>query len=161
MTIFEWASRYGVGGTALNELLTLIEGQDCAGPRLPTAFKTEEAVQSALQIEAPRRGCSLWRNNSGALKDETGRLIRYGLGHTSAKTNEHWKSSDLIGIFPRMITPDMVGSIFGQFAAVEVKTPGWKKPSNDRERAQARFLGNVTALGGFATFAQSEKDVFQ
>jgi hypothetical protein len=159
-TIFEWAQRNGVSNAALLELTGLLGVPRVLPKSAPTHYRSEEAVQSALQIAAPYRGCELWRNNSGACTDDKGRLIRYGLGNVSARVNENWKSSDLIGIFPRLITADMVGTVVGQFAAVECKEPGWKKPKNDHERAQARFLSSVAALGGFATFAQSPEDVF-
>lgn len=162
MTVFEWAMRHGISTVALHELLSVITPTRGIPPE-PAAsrFQSEAAVQADLQIEASRRGGELWRNNNGALKDETGRLIRYGLGNTSAAISSEFKSSDLIGIFPRMITPDMVGSVIGQFAAVEVKKPGWKKPSDDREHAQARFLSTVVALGGYGRFAQATGDVFK
>ena len=159
-TIHEWAMRHGVGQAAITELLTMLDVPRVLPQFTGTPLKTEEAVQSHLQVEAPRRGAELWRNNNGALKDETGRMVRYGLGNISSRVSENWKSSDLIGIFPRLITSDMVGQIIGQFAAVEVKEPGWRKPKNDRERAQARFLTTVALLGGHAQFAQSVGDVF-
>lgn len=154
----EWAARHRISAAALAELRALLNPSRPASA--PTAYTSEDAVQSGLQLTASAAGCELWRNNSGALKDERGRLIRFGLGNTSASVSEHWKSSDLIGIFPRVITGDMVGRTIGQFAAVEVKAPGWKKPTNDRERAQERFLMSIRAMGGFASFAQSVGDVF-
>ena len=126
-----------------------------------TRGASEESVVMALQLEASRRGCELWRNNSGALKNERGQMIRFGLGNTSPTLNARWKSSDLIGIFPRLITADMVGQRIGQFAAIEVKKPGWSKPTDDREIAQQRFIASVIAMGGYAQFAQDVKDVFR
>lgn len=119
---------------------------------------TEAQVQAAIRLESMRRNQPLWRNNSGACTDDVGRLIRYGLGNDSAKLNAVWKSSDLIGITPVRIGFEHVGRTFGVFTAIEVKKPGWKAPSNDRERAQSRFLENVGQLGGFGGFAASIED---
>lgn len=145
--VTEWASRHGVGPEALSELLTLLD--PTTGERQDAAENTEAGVQARLILEAPKRGCALWRNNSGACFDDTGRLIRYGVGNTSKKLNDVWKSSDLIGI-----------AADGKFLAVEVKAPGWKSPKNARERAQASFLGTVRSRGGYGLFAQSVLDVF-
>lgn len=161
-TIFEWANAWGIGQAAVADLLAIL---DPARPALVPAGEaaSEAAVQAELQIEAPRRGGALWRNNSGACVDDTGRQVRYGLANTSAKINAHFKSSDLIGITPKLITAQDVGAILGIFTAVEVKEPGWKGPrkGNDREQAQNNFLKTVRAMGGIGMFAQSKGDVFR
>jgi hypothetical protein len=160
MTVFEWAVKHDIGQTALSELMLVLDPP--RGERTTmTTENTEEAVQANLQLEGARRGVSLWRNNSGALKDDRGRLVRYGLANTSSRINDVFKSSDLIGIWPVRITSTHVGRTFGIFTAVEVKEPGWKNPRNDRERAQGAFHQCVRGLGGFATFAQATGDVFQ
>ncbi len=157
-TIFEWANAWGISQAAVADLLAIL---DPARPALVPAggAESEAAVQAELQIEAPRRGGSLWRNNNGACVDDTGRQVRYGLANTSAKINAHFKSSDLIGITP----VEHAGRIFGVFTAVEVKEPGWKgpRPGNDREQAQNNFLKTVRAMGGIGMFAQSKGDVFR
>lgn len=101
----------------------------------------EAAVQAEVRLEAARRGVLLWRNNSGALKDETGRLVRYGLGNDSTQTNRVMKSADLIGIGPG-----------GIMHAYEVKRPGWKYTGTEREVAQLAFLDLVRSRGGVAAF---------
>lgn len=158
MTVFEWAVKHGVNQTALGELLAVL---DPVRPAAVSAgsMKSEAAVQAALQIEAAKRGGALWRNNSGACVDQDGRQVRYGLGNTSAKLNDHFKSSDLIGI-----TPMQIGSqIVGVFTAIEVKSPGWHGPreNHDREKAQNNYLTAVRAMGGIGKFAQSVGDVYQ
>ena len=161
-TIYEWASRWPISQVAFAELLAIL---DPARPALVPAgaAESEAAVQAELQIEAPRRGGSLWRNNNGACVDDGGRQVRYGLANTSAKINEHFKSSDLIGITSRVVTSGDVGAVWGIFTAVEVKEPGWKgpRPSNKREQAQNNFLKTVRAMGGIGMFAQSKGDVFR
>lgn len=139
MNISEWCAKHP---QAWADLWSII------GPASTSSEGGSEArVQSALRLTAANLSYSLWRNNSGACTDETGRLVRYGLGNDSARFNKVWKSSDLIGIGPG-----------GRFVAVEVKAPGWKGPSNERERAQANFLANVQALGGIGIFATSVND---
>lgn len=119
-------------------------------------FDSESEVQQQVQIEAMKLKCNLMRNNSGALKDETGRLVRYGLGNVSKTHNDKIKSSDLIGFTQLTIKPEHVGMTLAVFTAVEVKRPDWK-PSmlNAREAAQNAFIQWVKMCGGFAGFATS------
>ena len=116
---------------------------------------SEAAIQQLIRAEAPRIGVTMWRNNQGACYDESKRLVRYGLGHDSAQLNARWKSSDLIGITPMVITPELVGCTVGVFTAVEVKHEAWSTPSNDREHAQKAFIDDVIKYGGLAGFANS------
>ena len=134
-TLEQWAARHGVSALALNELRTMYDAP-------PTDATTGEAkVQADLRIAAAQHGCSLWRNNSGAATDDTGRVVRYGLENISKKLNAVFKSPDLIGVGPG-----------GRFMAVEVKEPGWRGPSTDHEHAQANFLRTVEAMGGIGMF---------
>jgi hypothetical protein len=146
MTLSEWASRWGCSGQALSELMQIVASTPDATHQSGTGG-SEAALQSTLRVHAPTLGFALWRNNNGACRDDTGRLIRYGLGNDSAKLNKRWKSSDLIGVGPG-----------GRFVAVEVKSPGWHTPRNEREHAQANFINTVRALGGCAGFATSVVD---
>ncbi len=95
-----------------------------------------------------------WRNNSGACTDETGRLIRYGLGNDSAQLNAEIKSSDLIGITPVQAYVEGIGwTVLGVFTALEIKPSGWSlRPGDKRGLAQAKFHDIVKANGGFAGF---------
>lgn len=103
---------------------------------------SEAATQAQIRVEASRLGFAMWRNNNGACKDDTGRMIRFGLGNDSERLNKVWKSADLIGIGPG-----------GRFVACEVKRPGWQRPENDRDRAQEAMLLQVNQLGGIGFFA--------
>ena len=112
---------------------------------------TEADVQDACVLLAPRYGARLWRNNSGALKDAGGRLVRFGLGNVSAQLNRVWKSSDLIGRTAR-----------GRFVAVECKPPGWSILGHrltDHELAQLAFLMDVAWSGGLATFCSDPRQL--
>jgi len=118
--------------------------------------------QQLIRLESERRGTPLLRNNSGACLDSTGRMVRYGLGNDSQKTNAVFKSSDLIGIWPVMVTPEMVGRTLGVFLAVEVKPLGWTlRPGDDRAQGQAAFGKWVTDHGGIFMFATKPEDVWK
>lgn len=121
--------------------------------------ESESRVQSLVRLRAASQGNKLLRNNSGALPDQTGRIIRYGLGNDSAALNAVYKSPDLIGWTTVTVTPDIIGQRLAVFTAVECKGSDWRgTPRNDRERAQAAFLQDVTNAGGIAGFAGSESD---
>jgi len=119
--------------------------------------KPESTVQQEIQIEAKYFNCDLMRNNSGALKDDTGRPVRYGLGNISKEHNDRIKSSDLIGFTKVVITPDMVGKTVAIFTAIECKEECWNedKKLDARETAQQAFIIWIKANGGFAGFANS------
>lgn len=121
----------------------------------------EASVQQRIRLEAARRNTPLLRNNNGACYDDTGRLIRYGLGNDSKKINDDFKSSDLIGIWPVVVTPQMVGNVHGLFFAVECKPTGWKfRESDKRAVAQKAFGDWVLARGGHFTFATKPEEVW-
>jgi hypothetical protein len=153
--IVQWAIRHGVSHVALAELRQLM-GVDKSTDVASDTGKSEAAVQTAVRLEASRVGARLWRQNVGACKDDTGRMIRYGLCNDSAALNKRIKSSDLVGIRPVIITPDMVGHTIGQFIAREIKKPSWHYTGTDREKAQLAFGELVISLGGDFAFANSE-----
>ena len=90
----------------------------------------ESNIVAECMVALSKAGCTVFRNNTGALPDRTGRIVRYGLAVGS---------SDVIGW-----TPD------GRFLAVECKT--------DTGRAtepQDRFIAAVNRSGGRAGIARS------
>lgn len=116
----------------------------------------ESDVQQLIQIDAVNYNCILMRNNSGALKDIDGRVVRFGLGNISNKHSDKIKSSDLIGLTRITITPDMVGHTVAVFTAIEIKSPTWKSsPTDKRERAQRAFTDWIKNCGGISGFANS------
>lgn len=121
-------------------------------------MKDESTVQQEVQIIAKHYRCHLMRNNSGALLDDTGRLVRYGLGNSSKQHQERVASSDLIGFTQVEITPDMVGKTLAIFTAIEVKKEAWNenKKFDKRETAQSNFIEFIKLMGGFAGFANSQ-----
>lgn len=129
-------------------------------------MKPESTVGQEVQIAAMHFKCNLMRNNSGAFKDETGRLVFFGLGNISPKRSKEIKSSDYIGITEVLITPEMVGRTLGVFTAVEVKEEAWNpnKKFDERENAQHNFIKWVISKGGYAGFVHKVdilKDIFR
>ena len=113
---------------------------------------TPEAFVSAkIREEAPTLGLILFRNNSGAMTDAKGRMLRFGLGNDSQAACRKRKSSDLIGVW----------SPYGVFVAIEVKRPGWVFKGTPREVAQQNFINEINESGGIAFFASSWKEVYQ
>ena len=143
-----WAAEYGVAPEALDELRAILTTEH-TDPE-PAAGQSEAAVQTAIRLEATRAGARLWRNNVGAYKAPDGSFVRYGLANESKKMNDRFKSSDLIGINPILITPAHVGKIIGQFVAREVKAGGWTFKNTARERAQLNFVEFIAGMGGDA-----------
>jgi hypothetical protein len=118
-------------------------GHATSGNRGSSGRSDELAVQNAIRLAAGRGDTRLFRNNTGALKDPNGRLVRYGLCKGS---------SDLIGYRTVTITPDMVGQQLAVFAAIEVKDRGAPTPE------QLHFIAQVKAAGGLAGVARSVAD---
>lgn len=116
---------------------------------------SERSVQEQIQIAASKHGHRLWRNNSGAFKDESGRWVYFGLGNVSKKHNAEIKSSDLIGFTMVKITKQMVGMELPIFTATEVKESKWTFKETAREIAQDKFLNIVKVKNGIASFANS------
>lgn len=73
---------------------------------------SEHEIQQRIRLACGRGPVRLWRNNTGALVDQQGRFVRFGLCKGS---------SDLIGLRALEITPEMVGQRLAQFVALEVK----------------------------------------
>ena len=113
----------------------------------------EADIQARIRLAASEKGWRLWRNNVGVMLDSRGVPVRYGLANDSKQVNAKIKSADLIGIKPILITPDMVGSIIGQFVCRECKRSGWKyNPRDAHEVAQMKWCELVLLLGGDAAF---------
>lgn len=105
---------------------------------------SEQVIQQQIRLELSRGPVRLWRNNTGALRDQRGQLVRYGLCQGS---------SDLIGYRSVEITADMVGTTIAQFVAVEVKGPEGR-PTPE----QQAFLRQVASAGGLAGIARCIAD---
>lgn len=155
MTLEQWAIKWGIPYAAIDDLRRDF-GLVNIDPTPPPKGNNEAAVQAKVRLEASRLGGRLWRNNVGATMDERGNFIRYGLANDSKQMNEVIKSSDLIGIRPILITPQLVGCTIGQFMAREIKEPTWNYSATKREQAQLKFLELIKSMGGDASFATGE-----
>ena len=159
MTLKDWQARWGdhIPAQALAELVGILS--PVMPSPAPTARLSEAAGAAQIRLAAGRDGVPLFRNNSGAMTDQTGRLIRFGLGNESPALNARWKSSDLIGILPVVVQPSHVGQTLGVFLAVETKKPGWRlTPGDKRGLRLAAFLQSVRGFGGVGGFCCTADD---
>lgn len=151
MTIEEWCVRWGVPHAAYYELLAIARA--LPDPPASGSSRSEAAVSSDLLLETgARRDLLLFRNNVGALKDERGVPVRYGLANESPAQNKIIKSADFIGIYRRKIGPQDVGTFIGQFVSTEAKREGWRYSGQGRERAQMAWATIINSMGGRAVF---------
>lgn len=107
-------------------------------------MSSEQTIQQRIRLALSRGPVRLWRNNTGALRDQRGQLVRYGLCQGSA---------DLIGYRSVVVTPEMVGQRIAQFTAVEVKAA-----TGSTTPEQEAFLRLVAEAGGVAGVARSVDD---
>jgi hypothetical protein len=152
-----WARRHGVSSQAMAELAGVLSA--VPAPPRDVAPQSEAATQTDIRLAVPRYGGTVWRNNVGVLKDETGTPVRYGLANDSQRVNRQVKSSDLIGFFPFTVGAQHVGRRLAIFTAIECKAAGWTWRGDAREEAQRRFLQLVEAGGGIGTFARGTDDL--
>ena len=153
MSLLSWALRHHVSPAALNDLqIELGLLTPALPPDAPAHGKGEAFVQSAAVLAASRQGIRAFRNNSGAFQNDSGQLVRFGLGNTSAAVNAVLKSSDLIGWRPVRITPEMVGYRIAQFWGREAKEPGWQYTGKGREVQQKAFIDMGNAEGADLAF---------
>ena len=96
-------------------------------------MRTESNILNDCLIALSESGCTVWRNNTGVLKDANGRPIKFGLCVGS---------SDIIGM-----------SKDGLFLAVECKTLTGKASAD-----QERFMSRVRARGGRAGIARTAQE---
>lgn len=149
-----WMIRHQISAAAMAELAHLTGlFNPIPVPPPPGSQRTEGYVQSLIRLEAPRAGVYLFRNNVGALKDEDGRVVRYGLANDSKALNEKLKSHDLIGVRPVTITQAHLGCTIGQFVSRECKPADWTYTGTPREVAQNAWALLINAQGGDAKFA--------
>ena len=106
-------------------------------------LSNEAVVQNKIRLALGNGKIRLFRNNTGALTDIKGRLVKFGLCKGS---------SDLIGFKTITITPDMVGQNVAVFSAIEVKDKG--KATDD----QKKFINIIKKAGGLAGVARDIKD---
>lgn len=102
---------------------------------------SEQELQQRIRLELGQGPVRLWRNNVGALRDERGRLVSYGLCRGS---------SDLIGLRQLTIGPEHLGQCLAVFAAIEIKAQRGRPTAE-----QQQFVAMVQQLGGLAGVVRS------
>lgn len=167
-TFNQWAARHPQAAAELQELLGAVPWPATEH----TDGKSEAWAQQQIRMQWARqsvvdkhgveyRGIA-WRNNVGVTPakcpdcGEKQRPVRYGLSNESPAQNERFKSHDVIGIVPRLIKPEDVGSVIGQFGSAEAKRPGWVYTGRGREEGQATWGALIQRSGGYATFSTGE-----
>lgn len=151
----EWAAKWGIPAEAIADLESLT-GIDPKIKEVKEPGASETRIQSQCRLRADEQGNFLLRNNVGALKDDRGVPVRYGLMNDSKQLNKVIKSADLIGGRKVLITPAMVGHTILQFYSVEVKEADWKfNPNDEHEKAQLAWANYINARGGYAQFASN------
>jgi hypothetical protein len=127
----------------------------------PEAKATIEVRESASLLKS-----RVFRNNSGGCEDETGRMIRFGLGNTGEKNTNELKFGDYVGATSIVITPDMVGQTIGVFTNLEIKPDGHMQKTlsaasrlGSREYYQWKTCEFVKDIGGLAGFVCNGDDV--
>lgn len=114
---------------------------------MASSSPNEHEIQQRIRLACGRGPVRLWRNNTGALVDQQGRFVRFGLCKGS---------SDLIGLRSLEITTELVGQRLAQFVALEIKTAqGVLRPE------QQAFLRLVQQLGGVAAVCRSVEEAEQ
>lgn len=153
MNLVTWAAKWGVPAAALADLTAELGLLGTPGDEPYRGKKSEAFAQSQVVLEGAEKGVRLFRNNVGALRDEGGRMVRYGLANSSKAENEVLKSADLIGWRMVRIEQRHVGSRIAQFVSREIKEPGWQYVGDEHEQAQLAWAELVAADGGDAAFA--------
>ena len=105
---------------------------------------SEQELQQQIRLQLGSSPVRLWRNNVGALRDERGRLVTYGLCKGS---------SDLIGLRQVLIGPEHLGQTLAVFSAIEVKAPKGRLREEQRS-----FLELVERFGGYSGVATSVEE---
>jgi len=159
----EWSARWAraLPPEAVADLLrSMGVGAEPVNTTPPPPSALEGWTQSVVRLEAPRYGIWLGRNNVGAQTfiDDRGvkQHLRWGLANESPRANKTWKSGDLIGIRPVVITAAHIGQTIGQFVSRECKRPGWVYKGDEHEKAQLNWATLVVRHGGDAKFVSGE-----
>ena len=120
----------------------------------------ETKIQNQILLSLSNAGCTVWRNETAGAW--VGRVVHREPGVITLANPSALAaglcvgSSDLIGITPVTITPDMVGQTIGVFTAVEVKTETGR-PTKE----QLNFINAVKAAGGIAGIARSPREALE
>lgn len=139
----QWAAQYPEAARALRAIML--------PPPPPPGQGSEQRVQSAVRLEAARKGYWLGRNNSGSLLDKRGVPVRFGLGNDSAAVNKVFKTGDLIGWRDTLILPEHVGTTMARFVSAEIKSEDGRV-----EQGQWNWANLVNSRGGLGLIINKE-----
>lgn len=155
--LLEWAEQFRISPDAFHALNLLLMAPTISESSVGYEEMSEQFVQNTLRtVAGSRMHTYLWRNNVGQAELPGGRQIRYGLCNESKQVNGKYKSSDLIGGTPMIITPAHVGMRVLVFTAIEVKKPTWHAGEDKRrESGQLRFINAIRAAGGIGFFGNN------
>lgn len=118
---------------------------------------TERPLIDEILLSASRLGSRLFRQNVGL--GWVGKIIRRDRTKILLENPRPLHaglckgSSDVVGLTPVVITPDMVGKTVGVFTAIEVKYG--RTPTDDDQK---KFIAMVKKLGGIAAIVRSLDD---
>lgn len=102
-------------------------------PNRPPPRRTESNVVAEVRAALSRiPGVICYRNNTGALRDATGRLVRYGLADGSA---------------------DLVACAWGRFVAIECKLEQPRGKPSKHLASQLAWIAQLEAHGGIGGVA--------
>lgn len=118
---------------------------------------SEHSIQQRIMLAMSRLGAKIFRINTGTgwvgtLVDKTPKSITLNnprILHAGMCKG----GSDLVGILPVTITPDMVSQKIGVFIAIEVKAEKGRATAD-----QLAFIKMVNDTGGIGFIARSEDD---
>lgn len=110
--------------------------------------KSEKRVEQEINLAASKLGARLFKNNVGFAITQNGSPIKFGLAKGS---------SDLIGIAPIKITPEMVGKTVGVFLSIEVKKDKFGKYKATQE--QEAWIAMIKKKGGIAAVLDDAEDL--
>lgn len=120
----------------------------------------ESEIQNRVRLAASKIGARLFRNNIA--KAWVGEIIHQTKSEITLRYYRRLHSglfqgsSDCVGWYSVVVTPDMVGQRVALFCAVEVKTPtGRVKPE------QQNFIDQVKKAGGIAGIVRSEQEAIE
>ncbi|QHJ81688.1 MAG: hypothetical protein [Bacteriophage sp.] len=155
LTLLEWQRKHGITAEALADLADIVsltvEAGDTDG--------SEKSVQDEARLLISKKGGRAFRNNKGVLPDKRGVPVRFGLCNDTPEMGKRLRSSDLIACVPIEITQEMVGTVIGQFTAIEVKKRGWHYTATEHEQGQLRFGELIIGLGGDFKFYNGEGEL--
>ena len=154
-TLLEWQRKHSITAEALADLADIVGLTVEAGD----ANDSEKSVQDEARLLISKKGGRAFRNNKGVLPDKRGVPVRFGLCNDTPEMGKRLRSSDLIACVPVSVTQEMVGTVIGQFTAIEVKKRGWHYTGTEHEQGQLRFGELIIGLGGKFCFYNGEGEL--